>query len=134
MSFRPTHATASAAGTAASASSPLSMSSSRTTRAAAGADRQAHGHLALALGAARQEQAGDVRARDEQHETRRRLPHRQDRPEPDVHHAVAERVDAHLASAVGVGMLARSRSPMAAICAFASSSVRPGARRPMAVR
>ncbi len=32
MSFRPNHATVSAAGTAASAKRPLSMSSSRTTR------------------------------------------------------------------------------------------------------
>ena len=107
MSFRLSHATASAAGTAASASSAAFDEELAHDARPAGANRQPHGHLALALGAARQQQVGDVRARDEQHETGRGLPHRQDRSEADVHHAVAERIDPHLASAVRVRMLAR---------------------------
>ena len=61
----------------------------------------------MPFGAARQQQAGDVGAGDEQHEHGRRLPHRKNRHEPDIHHPVAERVDARHAVAVGLRMIAR---------------------------
>ena len=50
----------------------LSSSSCCIDPAAAGAERDAHGHLALARRAAREQQVGDVDAGDEQHERRRR--------------------------------------------------------------
>ena len=71
------------------------------------ANRKAYRHLPLPFGAARQQQAGHVRAGDEQHEDGRRLPHRQDRHEADIHHPVAERVDARHAVATGLRMIAR---------------------------
>ena len=54
------------------------MSSCRTEPAAAGADRRAQRHFALACRAAREQQVGDVGARDEQH-ARHRAEQDQDR-------------------------------------------------------
>ena len=53
------------------ASSTLSVSSCRTICAAARADRGADGDFALPAGRAREQQVGDVRARDQQHEADR---------------------------------------------------------------
>ena len=62
-------------------STRLSVSSCRMTRIAAGAERAADRDLALARRAAREQQVGDVGARDQQHEADRAGQHEQRRPQ-----------------------------------------------------
>ena len=64
-------------------------------RAGAGAERRTHGQLAFAAHRARQDQIGDVRARNHEHDGRRGQQHEQNRPRGrgDL---IAERRDAQL--------------------------------------
>ena len=65
-------------------------SSCRSRRAAAGAERRADGDLLLALERARQQQVGDVRADDQQHEHDGAEQHEQRRPQLRADERVGE--------------------------------------------
>ena len=66
-------------------SARLSVSSSRTTRARLAPRRKPDGGLAVALGRSRHKQVGDVRAGDQQHHQRRRLPQGHHGASTEVH-------------------------------------------------
>ena len=102
-------------------------------RARARAERRAHGQLPFAPDGAREDQVGDVRARDREDDACRGEQQEQDRPRRrgDL---IAQPRDAQLhvgARRVGLGMLAASsrRAPRSAPRA-PSSTVAPGASRP----
>ena len=102
---------------------------------APGAERQAQRDLALPLGAAGEQEVGDVGAGDEEDEARRGLPEREDRTQPLVHHPLRQGVDAGAAVAVRPrGTRGRAGRRRRVICACASSRVRPGASRATTVR
>ena len=73
---------------------------------AAGAQRDPHRELPRAGGRARDEEAADVGARDEQHEGHGDRQDERHRPHV-VHHARLQRLDEHAALRVGVRILAR---------------------------
>ena len=114
------------------ASTRLSSSSCRTIAPARRAERRAHGHLARPCRRSRQQQIGDVRAGDEQHEADRA----HHRPEHGLCRAAdvsfGEGFDAD-ADDVLVGIRGRRR-PAARRCRSSRSAPRrgrpPGRRRP----
>ena len=99
--------------------------------AAGGAHRGPHGQLALARAAARQQQVGDVGARDQQQE-----PHRaQQQPQPlfgrVADEVVAERLDADAPAGFDDGRSRSSRAARATMLALACSIETPSFSRPI---
>ena len=74
---------------------------------AAGAEGEPDGDLPPPLRCAREQKVGDVRAGDQQHDERRRLPEREQRPGAFVEHAAEEREHAHAVVAVRVRIVTR---------------------------
>ena len=111
------------------ASSRPSVSSWRIRRLARGAEREPHRHLALAHRRACEQQVGDVRAGDQQHQPddRHQQPARahQVLAEAGVDRRLRERQERHAAAAVVVRVLLASWSAMVFSLASACSRSRP---------
>ena len=114
-------------------STRLSASSVRRSAPWPGAERGPHGQLALAAHRARQDQVGDVRAGDDEHDRGGGEQHEQDRPRRRGN-LIAQRRDASAGRWPSPNTPRGARAPCAACTAVSSaraaSSDAPGARRP----